>query len=327
MLNLLITPETDGYPTDYLLARIKGRRPYIFKDWDELILSPLPIEYLQKTRYGEFLGEYSKEGIWYHLGSEYRWLYRQMNRRLREDFYYVFVYLELKRIIQCLRYKIQKGGNREIHKLLSVSLISKDLKTLLIDKSDPLTIIEGLERAGLTGLKQAFTERGLSGLEEVVVDCFFKETSIVRLHPLIRSIFSYIIDSINITILYKYLRWSVKTTPIFIDSGGFSKETVLKLWADSPTAKRILNTKETHLIAKLMHRLTGIYIETITPSNIETAMKKGLTKKTETMRREGSDTGIILDYIWRRYIEAENLNIILHSEGLDSEAINKELIT
>jgi len=311
-MNLLITPGVDGYPTDYLLARIRGRRAYLFMDWDELILTPSPFEHLQKTGYRGFLAEYSKEGIWRCLYSEYRWLYRQMNRRLREDFYHLFAYLELKRITQCLRYKIQKGGNGETHKLLSFSLISKEIKNLLIDKREPLTIIEGLEGAGLTGLKQAFLERGLVGLEESMIDCFFNEISTLRLNPIIKSIFSYIIDSINITILYKYLRWRVKTAPLFINGGSFNK--------------RMLNIEKIDGLIQLIHRLTGIYIETITPSNIEITVKRGLMKRIKTLQREGSDTGIIFDYIWRRYIEAENLGIILYGEGLDRDVINKELL-
>lgn len=316
MMNLLITPETTGYPTDYLLARIKGRRAYLFSDLDELILNPMPLEYLQKTGYRDFLSEYSKEGVWYRVWAEYRWLYWQMNTRLRRDFYHLFVYFELKRITRCLRYKVQKGKNGKVSRLLSFSLISKEIRALLTDETDLSTIIEGLEGAGLRGLSHAFSERGLVGLESALVDCFFDEISIPRPHHLMRSIFSYIIDSINITILYKYLRWSVETPPVFIDNGTINQDMLLG----------IFNSKQPDAITRLIHRLTGIYVKTITPSNIETVMKKGLMKKTGAMRREGSDRGIILDYIWRRYIEAENLGIILYGEGIDSDALNKELV-
>lgn len=311
VIKLLEDPEIEGYPTEYLISRIKGRRAYLINDWDGLIITPSPIEYLHRTRYKESIDEYSMNGIWSFLWSEYRWLYRQMNEGLRKDLYHLFLYLEFKRLIICLRHKLNKEKNDKIALLLRFSLLSKDIKRMLIE--DELSrIIEWLEDMDIKGLREEFSEKGISSLEERLMDLFFDSISTVNLHPLIREVFNYIIDLTNIMTLFKYHRWHIEVPPSFIKGGSLDRDNLLRKGMDA--------------ITPLIQRLTGIRKEDIRYSNIEAIMRNGLIKIAKRMRMEGSDIGIILDYIIRLNNEVENLGIILYGEGLERDVIDEELV-
>jgi len=304
-INLLEVPEIEGYPTDYLIARIKGKRASLILLMDKPTIVTSPLEYLQGTRYRGFIKEYSKDGVWYLLWSEYRWIYRQMNRGLREEFYYLFVYLELKRLIMCLRYRSQEGGEERVRSLLLFSLLLREIKKALIEEDLP-DIITALEYRGITGLKEAFSERGLPGVEGRLMDWFFDRVSSIKIHPLIRWFFTYVIDSINIVTLFKYLTWHIDDLPLFIRHGSLTEERLSRIW----------NQKKIETIILLLQGLTGILLDKVTGSNIGAVIKDGLIRKTAKIRREGSDEGLLLDYIIRLSHEVEEIGLFIYgNEG------------
>ncbi|GAB4535806.1 MAG: hypothetical protein Fur0020_03380 [Thermodesulfovibrionia bacterium] len=320
-VSLLEEPDIEGYPTEYLIARIRARRANLIKDWGELVISHSPMEYLQKTRYRGSINEYSKDGIWYLLWSEYRWIYRQMNKGLRGVFYYLFLYFEFKRLIRSLRYKLCEDGGEGVNHLLRFSLISRDIKRIL--REDELFVVIGwLEDRGIDGLKDAFSEKGISGLEERLMDWFFHQVSSERLHPSIQRVFSYIIDSVNIITIFKHIRWQIETPPSLIAGGRLNRDYLLRAWA----------AEGMNAIITSIRRLTGIHDKEVTYSNIEVIMRCGLMRMAMRMLRRGeednscgSDIVVALDYILRLCIEVENLGLILYGEGLERDVIEREL--
>ena len=93
-----------GYPTDYLLSRIRGRRAELIADWRPLVVSPSPVESLAFTRYGSIMTDAYPEDIRRYLLKEFGWVYSQMDRTLRDIFRPFFLYVELNTIFVCLRY-------------------------------------------------------------------------------------------------------------------------------------------------------------------------------------------------------------------------------
>ena len=85
-MELLESIEDRGYPFEYLLSRIRGRRSKLISDWNPLIYDIGSLEYLYPARYRGFVTEKSPEGIWKVLIREFRWVYTQMNEKLREIF-------------------------------------------------------------------------------------------------------------------------------------------------------------------------------------------------------------------------------------------------
>ena len=59
---------------------------------------------------------------------------------------------------------------------------------------------------------------------------------------------------------------------------------------------------------------------------LESVLLRGMTTKLRRIGRESEDVGLILDYVWRVYIQARNLAVIYHGEGVGPDALEKELI-
>src|SRR5208282_4010036 len=92
-----------GYPTEYLLSRIRGRRAHLIADWRPLVMSASPVDRLALTRYGSIMTDDYPEAIRQYLLKEFGWVYSQMNRTLRKIFRPFFLYTELSTIFICLR--------------------------------------------------------------------------------------------------------------------------------------------------------------------------------------------------------------------------------
>jgi len=321
-MELLQEPENRGYPTEYLLSRIRGRRVYLMKDWDNLLFTPDPIEHLLPTSYGEFINEYFLDGVWKKLLKEFKWVYIQMNKGLRDVFRQFFQYSELKTLLICFRNKIKKTPPAEIERLLSSSLLSEEVKETLKMETDLPSVLEVFEKEllfpsiRLSGLKDVFLKTGLLGVEHRLTSAFLEQIAGSELHSVIKKFFVYKIDSKNIIAISKYLRWGIKADPLIISGGGIRESKL----------RTVINTREIHKIVHLVYQLTGLSVEEPGPSNVENTLLIGLTKKIKIMGREFEDIGFILDYLWRCFIEAQNLSIILYGKEINRDLLREELV-
>ncbi len=276
--------ENRGYPTDYLLSRVRNRR-MLYKNF---IAGESPVE------------------IWRHLSREYRWIYIQMNGTLRSIFRRFFIYSELRTIFMCLRYK--KGEYEKIKELLCFSLLSDDLKELLRGDPDMMTAIKGIEDAFLSisdrfgGLKEMFMKDGLRGLEQGSTNVYLENTIDSKLHHTIRDFFVYIIDSKNIIAVYKHIRWKMHDYPSFIN-GGSVKEARLR---------RIFERQDISGIASLVQKLTGIITDAV---NIENSLLKGISRFLRKTAKDPLCIGVILDHLWGCYVETVETGITLYGHN------------
>jgi len=215
-----------GYPTDYLLARVRGRRALLIKDWDEVMFSPDVSEHLMSSHYEAFLSEYSSEGIWRRYLNELQWIYFQMNRKLRDIFQPYFMYSELETLLTCLRYQTERGRKREIEHTLAFSLLSEKIISVLKMEADLPFILKMLEQKFLTlsgrssGLYDIFSKNGLPHVESAITRILFEHIINIQTHPCIKRFFISVIDSRNIITLYKHLKWGMSAQPSFIDGGS-----------------------------------------------------------------------------------------------------------
>ena len=142
-----------------------------------------------------------------------------MNSVLLDIFMPFFEYYELGNIFRCLRYKSPHADDA-IRGLLASSLLSQTMKRLLLDSENAPSAIERIqeelarrsERYGELG--EIFRQDGLRGVERSMTDTYLEETVDTKLHPVVRDFFSYTIDSRNIMVLAKHLRWSGKLPSI-----------------------------------------------------------------------------------------------------------------
>ncbi len=309
-----------GYPVEYLLSRIRGRRSGLIRDWKRLIFdaslfetSPLPKTGLMKAK--------SPDGVWANLMREYRWVYGQMNKRLRGIFGPYFLYSELKTLIICLR-RLPDRKAGVLDELLNRSLLSDEMKEVLFLSTDLPTAVSGIERMfaplgkKASGLTDALETDGLRGVEQRLIEWYLAETVASGIDPLLKLFFSRLIDARNVISIYKYLRLEIKKVPPLIPGGMVSEARLLGI------------AKGGDLIAvgSLTEELTDEPVERPDPTLIELAFYRGITRWLKKAGRDPFGVAPILDYLWRCSIEAMNLSVLYYGRDLEREAVSAELV-
>jgi len=309
--------EDKGYPTEYLLSRVRGRRAMLIADWSPLVLSESPADHLAFTRYCNIATNDYPVGIRRYLLKEFGWVYSQMNRTLREIFLPFFLYMELNTIFVCLR---NARGNEtgKIEGILSLSLLSEKIKKILRGGEHLVSAIGGIEDCFLhlsgrfSGLINVFENNGLQGVELALSTRYLEHTAHSKLHPVMKDFFVSIIDSRNILSLYKYIRFNGKLAPPFITGGRISETMLMK----------IADRKDLDEIGPVVQKVTKIESET---ANIEISLLRMMTRFLRKAGREPLGIGLILDYLWRSSLEATNLSVLLYGNEIDRETITAEM--
>jgi len=309
-MNLLCDIESPGFPNDYLVTRIKGRRAALIAKWKAV------------RKQGLAPGT-SDERIWEALLNEFEWLYLQMNRTLRECFASVFVLLELKTIVLCLRNK-EAGRVTEIDTLLTHTLLADPLRQVLRDQPDVRssisTLIETMSGAlpSLREVATAYTDHGLRGFEDSLMRGYLEHTARTQLHPFIQQFLRAFVDLRNVMILYKQLRWGVEDAGAFIEGGTFEVSRLVQLLA----------SKEPNSWQKLAKEATALKVVPAAASEgaLETVLLTSLTQRLRQIGCQKDGVGLILDYIWRIYVHARNLAVLYHAPDLGEATLERELI-
>ncbi|HSP16560.1 MAG TPA: V-type ATPase subunit [Thermoanaerobaculia bacterium] len=299
----------DGFPTDYLIARIRGRQTALISDWERLIA-------LGGTQ------EESDEQIWGAFLQELEWLQVQMNRRLRDMFASLFVLFEIKTIVLCLRNKAA-ARTPEIDEMLARSLLANHIKAILRQPADVRSAVAMLADAmavtspAFRELDSAYAEGNLQGFENALMRIYLQEISTRRLQPVMKMFFILFTDLRNLVLLYKDLRWGVATSCPFISGGSI----------DAARLQEIARRRDTAALDDLVSNVTGV--DTISAANesaLETILLRSMTRKLLVMRHTDDGAALIVVYMWRIYVQARNLAVLHHGVDLDAETLERELV-
>lgn len=320
-MKLLEQIEDRGYPQEYLLSRIRGRRADLIHDWRPFAAEPAPFDHIPSSRYPGVLGERPAEAIWRKLLLEYRWVYRQMNMRIREVFWPFFLYSELRTIFICMRHiKEKKSGKAD--ELLDASLLCSEMKDALRHGDDILKAAEAIERSFVSisdvfkGLSETAASKGLLEFEKMLTNTYLMHVLKEGLHSIIKDFFIRIIDARNIISLYKYLRFETAASPPFLQGGGI----------DIRRLEHILDRRDIFGLVTLVREITGIDIDVSSAVQVEKALYTAMTRHLRRAGRDPLALGLILDYLWRSSIEAMNLSMIFYLKDLEREVVESELI-
>lgn len=317
-MSLLKNPADPGYPVEYLLSRVKGRRSRLTRDWRPLLFGPAQHE---PRSSGGPRKDSAPDAAWRDLMGEYQWVYSQMNLQLRGIFTPYFLYAELRTICIGLRRLMDRKAGA-ISELLDRSLLSDEVREALASSADLAAAVRGIERlfSGLSsrfaGLHETLETGGLRGVEQRLVEAYLGVLVSSRLHPLMKMFFSRIIDGRNIMTLYKYLRLELKSRPGFIPGGGIGETRM----------KEIMAKDDLTVLGALVREFTGITVERADPTSVELALYRGMTR---WLRKEGRDPfGVapLLDYLWRCSIEAMNRSVLHHTKDFEREFVSAELV-
>lgn len=321
MRQLLQTTEDRGYPREYLVSRIRGRRSRLIRDWRPLISEPDPLTYVASLRVQGPVTDASPDNLRRRLAAEYCWVYFQMGKDLRGIFQPFFLYAELRTFFLCLR-QAASGTLGRVNQLLETSLLSKELKAALTMHKDTASAITRIETlfCGLSGefsgLLNSYDRNGLRGVERRLTNTYLVHMLQANIHPVIRSFFIRVIDSRNIIALYKSLKLAAQESPSFINGGGI----------DEPELRSVLQSRDLAALGPLMRQFTGKRVEHADIAQVEAVLYRAMTGFLRKAGREASDIGLLLDYLWRCSIETMNLSVLSYGKGLERDEVVRELV-
>ncbi len=307
-----------GYPEDYLLSRIKGRRSSIIRDWRFILHEHDIIHHIESMKN---LSGINSDIIDSELWKEYYWVYSQMNETLRKRFHNFFEYMEIMRFIKILRYR--KDNDIEMIKNITITgLLSEEIEDIILFYHDFPSLIKEIEKIFIsvsslfTGLTDVYEREGQKGIERFIMDRYLQTVILRRMDNTLMKFFVHVVDSRNIIFLLKSIKWSIIREPYFISGGKIERKKFFYIY----------NNKKLDELLSLIRSVTGVFIKGMEDREIENALYKTTSMMLKQRARTDS-TGLILHYLWSLYIEARNICTLLEGTGLDRELLLNEVIS
>ena len=222
---LLQNPPKCEYPTEFLVARLQGKKSRLFQDWEKLLSRTDLQDFLLDTPFYPHLAEFGNAGMWRYLADEHQWVYVRMNPSLRKLFAPYFIFRQTESLLVSLRYLYKKGSLDGSQPQMASSLLNYDLRAALTSGRDFAGILEEIETQlciiskHFDGLSDQYAENGFHGLEIFLNDRFIAYIASLHTDRLLDSFFQKLIDHRNCLILAKALRWKQKVAPRFLPGG------------------------------------------------------------------------------------------------------------
>jgi len=318
---LLQNPPECEYPTEFLVARLQGKKGRLFEDWEKLLSSSDLQDFLLDTPFYPHLTENGNAGMWRYLACEYQWVYARMNPSLRKLFAPYFIFHQSDNLLVSLRYLHRKGSLDEVRQQMNNSLLNNDLRAILTSGRDFAGVIEEMEAQLCTiskdfgGLSDEYAENGFHGLETTLKERFIAHIASLQADRLLASFLHNLIDHHNCLILAKALRWKQKIAPRFLPGGTRAIELFDKAFSKNDL-RPILKLFRVEYIPDALSSL----------SVLETVLFKNITKTLKTWSRFRSATAYILFYLWEQFRYTRNISMILYTVMLDDELVSEHII-
>ncbi len=281
MRTLLLEPKTEGYPPDFLLARLRGRRAVVD---------------VASGRQRELTDP------WSALQTELCWLFKTMDRKLRCKFGLGFLYFELRRLLIALR-RLSGRSREGLAQLAVQPLLKRELIRQLQGAQEVADAVRVLDAAlapaaGDTAqLETVLAEQGYRQMEAQLVDSFFLAAATETREPVLRAYFGDLIDLHNLLTLLKSRRWQLPESPTLLPGGTHPPEK----WQALQRAGR---EPELH---KAISQISGS--SSVDPESIEHTLLSRIRHKLQRQARAEPEAFLLLDYIWSRYLHARNLGL------------------
>ncbi|MEW6595702.1 MAG: hypothetical protein AB1413_12615 [Thermodesulfobacteriota bacterium] len=186
MIALLAEKPQPTYPADYLLARLPARR----QRW-EAVFAPRSDD--------------PASSGWGAMAAEFRWLYGQLHRRLRQELAPLFVYFELRPLFLFLRGLEREG--EACRALLPPTLLAEEVKRVLPQARDAaaaVRLLAGFWPAG-AALERLHAAGGPAAVEQEMTRQVLAAGA--RSSVALRGFWGALIDLENLMALAKRRRW------------------------------------------------------------------------------------------------------------------------
>jgi vacuolar-type H+-ATPase subunit C/Vma6 len=309
-MELLRDIPAEGYPTDYLVARVRARRAELLSRWRTVPGAP-PAE------------PTSDESLWNELLAEFDWLRRQMNPRLRQHLAPVFTLFSVKTLVLCLRNKAARR-HVAVERLLRHDLFADDLRDALVGAPDVGQAVAAVATAFGTvlgderGLAAAYATGGLKEFEARLTRDYLVQVASARLHPAVHRFFVTFIDQRNLMTLYKQLRWGFQDSAAFVAGGTVATARLADAAVRGDT--RCLDACVREIAGDAAPAMGGAEVA------LESRLLSALTLALRKAGRQGDEVEVVLDYLWEIYVHARNSALRLHAGHVDAATLERELI-
>jgi len=300
----------DGYPTDYLAARVRGRRAQL-----------LATE--RGGRPARAAEVNSDEAIWDGLLTEFDWLRRQMNPRMRAIFAPVFTLFGIKTLVLAVRSKAAER-HASVERLMQHELFADDLREALVAAPEPSAAVAAITGAfapligDARGIAAAYAEGGVKAFESRLMRDFLASVAAARLHPAIRRFFEAFVDLRNVMTLYKHLRWGIHDAAAFVAGGTVPVARLAE--ASSRGDHACLESCAGELLGP------AAIAAAAGEAFLESRLLSRLTERLHKAGRQGDECDLVLDYVWSVYVQARNRALRLHAGDVGAETLGRELI-
>lgn len=300
---------TDGYPTDYLAARVHARRAQL--------RGTTRVEAAARRA-----DTTTDAAIWDALIAEFDWLRRQMRPRLRATFAPVFTLFGIKTLVLALRDKAAER-RASVERLMGHELFAEELRRAVIRAPDAGTALAVMVDAfaptlgNAPELADAYATGGLKGFETRLLRDFLAQVLEERLHRAIRRFFVEFIDLRNLVTLYKQQRWGLQDVAAYVPGGSLATARLVEAAASGEPAK----------LDVLVREITGERppAPAAGEAALESRLLSHLSRELRTASGDG-DVELVLDYLWSVYVDARNRAVRLHAGAAGTAVLARELI-
>jgi hypothetical protein len=307
----VLRPMADhGYPADYFFARIRGRRaiPDTGKRGG--------IEAEQATA-----RPFEEDFIWLGLQGELLWSFRQMNGVLRNIFQPFFIFMELRNIMLCLRYKSAARPDRT-QKVLQASLLAGEIREPLQRNTEVKEAVRRIAGCFSIELQKDIAQRETT--ETGFLREFERKLFVFSLQravnppafPAIAAFFRCLIDIRNLLTIAKGQRWVIDERAA-LPAGGFI------------TPNRLSAAPDLSDTASAAIRLSGTWASGLQFSGyrqLEVALHKRLGTVLRKKSRFGGGIDLTLDYLWQCCLAARNRTLLNQAGYLPAALVEEELV-
>lgn len=300
-------PQSE-FPAEYLIPRLLARNSAATAGMQDCLAGKKPVPWSTDQEIAEEL-----------LTTRF-WLYRQLHSRLRQNLGSVFLFFELKTLINWLRVRQARASDTLLHSLLKHSLLCPELQQALREEAEADVLAARLEKIlcscldpAFSGIAARYAENGLPYFEKRLYQLFFEHIGLVAPNAVVRSFFKSVADQRNILAFAKASHW--KEQPFFLP-GGHLALNWQKALAEPEKAERLLN---------------GLRWESGLPqgakelSELEDFLLRRQSLLLQRQARNGTMERII-SFLWQQNIHAGNMGLLLHGRLVGAELLAAKVI-
>jgi len=293
---LLQSPEGGGYPRDYLLSRLRARRRQLLGD------RRTPVK------------PASAEAPWRAFHRECAWVFRQMDKRWRQDFTPLLTYWELPGLFRAVRF-IRQGEGMTPEALFPDSLVSRRWQRALsqchegVEAATVTTAALSEESPALAGLEVLYRREGGRRFEEELMDRFLVDPCRGKLLAVVGDYFKALIDRRNLLRLAKHQRWDLGA-PALLPGGELARRELEALWRQGDLAVTM--------------RCAAEWAGEAAPEDwraLSVLLERGLLRRTRRWGTDPLQAGVVLDYLGRCRLRARNLSLMTSPGEVGQEEV------